>query len=135
MKYQITIDDLHIIDGEKESSSVTLFGNVMPLSQGFKIHYKETGTGYEGCFVTLEADENKVTMTRTGALNSQMVIEKNVRNLSEYVTPLGVMDLGITGKEIKTDISKDGGTLIFSYTIDVNGEPMSENELSVKWRG
>ncbi len=132
MKYKITIDDLHIIDGEKENSTVSVSGNVMFLTDGFKIHYKETGEGYEGCFVTLDVSENKVVMKRTGALNSEMVIEKNIRHLSEYATPAGIMDLGVTGDEVYFDVTPEGGKLNFSYIIDVNGNPISENKLSVK---
>ncbi len=131
MKYKIVIDDTHIIDGEKEESRAEMVGNVSFLTKGYKIHYKENGTGYEGCFVTLDFDENTVTVKRSGALNSQMIIEKNVRHLCPYATPAGIMDLAITGTDIQSSINKNGGTLLFCYIIDVNGDRLSENKLRV----
>lgn len=131
MKYLITINDTHIIDGEKESSELTTTGNMTFNDKGYKIRYKETGEGYEGCFVTLSVEENKVTMTRLGAFNTEMIIHKGKRHTCSYMTPVGIMNLGVYASKVSSAMTKDGGRLEFSYSLDVDGEYLSENNLIV----
>ncbi len=131
MKYLINIKDTHIIDGEKESSELTTTGNLTFNDKGCKIRYKETGEGYEGCFVTLAVEDDKVIMTRLGALSTEMIIQKGKRHTCAYMTPVGIMNMGIYASKVKSDITKDGGVLEFSYSLDVDGEYLSENILVV----
>lgn len=131
MKCVINIKDTHIIDGEKESSELITTGNLTFNDRGYKVRYKESGEGYEGCFVTLSLDGEKVTMTRRGALNTEMIIEKGKRHTCAYATPVGVMDLGVYANEVKSEMTENGGELNFSYTLSANGEYLSENNIVV----
>lgn len=134
MKYIITIKDTHIVDGDKESSELITTGNVTFNDKGYKVRYKESGEGYEGCFVTLSFEKNKVIMTRSGVLVTEMIMEKGKRHTCAYATPVGIMDLGVYTDEVESTVSKDGGRLKFSYTLSAGGEFLSENKLIVEWR-
>ena len=70
-------------------------------------------------------------MTRTGKYNTEMVIEKERRHLCCYTTPYGELMMGIYANLISNEIGENGGTLKFSYTIDFNNTPASENELEI----
>lgn len=131
MKYLITINDTHVIDGEKESSQLTITGSLRFNDKGYKIRYKEDGTGYEGCFVTLSVENEKVTMTRLGTFGAEMIMEKGKRHICSYATPAGVMNLGVYASRIQSDMTENGGTLEFSYSLDIDGEYLSENNLVV----
>ena len=70
-------------------------------------------------------------MTRTGKYNTEMVIEKDRRHTCFYRTPYGELIMGIFAKKISNEMTENGGILNFSYTIDFNNTPASENELVV----
>jgi uncharacterized beta-barrel protein YwiB (DUF1934 family) len=131
MKYLITIKDTHIIDGEKESSELAITGSLRFNDKGYKIRYKEGDTGYDGCFVTLSVEGDKVTMTRLGAFSAEMIIEKGKRHICAYATPAGIMNLGVYANRVSSEMTEDGGVLEFSYSLDVDGEYLSENHLVV----
>ena len=133
MKYLITITDEHTVDGEKESSEAMLTGTLNVFADSYKIRYREVSEGLEDCFVTLKYDENRnnVEMTRTGSYNTQMLMEKHCRHTCVYMTPAGRIDLGVYTNDIYSDMNEDGGTLKFSYSLDINGELLSENRLTL----
>lgn len=132
MKYIIKINDLHKANGEKESSELITTGSLRFFGEDYKIRYKETSEGLEDCFVTLSYENgNQVKMTRTGGFTAEMIIEKNKRHICVYNTPMGSLSLGIYAHNITSSMAKDGGKLIFSYSLDANGGFLSENTLEV----
>ncbi len=131
MKCIITIKDTHIIDGDKESAENSVQGNFTYGQDSYTIRYKESGEGYEGCYVTLTVEGQKVTMHRKGALTTDMIIEKGKCHTCAYATPVGIMDLGVFGNEVKSDVTGPGGKLSFSYSLSAGGEHLSENQLTI----
>ena len=91
----------------------------------YYIVYKETeATGYAGCTTTvrLAEDARMVTMTRFGKAPSQLVIEKGTRHLCHYETGYGAVSLGVAADVIEHQLSEEGGTARFSYTLDSGAE-------------
>ncbi|MBP3328774.1 MAG: DUF1934 domain-containing protein [Clostridia bacterium] len=131
MKCIIKIEDTHIIDGDKESSEILVQGNFTYGSDGYKVRYREEGEGYDGCFVTLSVEGDKVTMTRKGALTTEMIMEKNKLHPCAYATPVGIMDLGVYTNEVKSAVTENGGALEFGYTLSAAGNRLSENKLKI----
>ncbi len=132
MKSTIKIKDTHIIDGDKESSATVVQGNFTFAADGYKVRYKESGEGYEGCFVTLSVEGQKVTMNRKGNLTTEMIMEKGKRHTCAYATPVGVMDLGVYTNDVKSDVTENGGTLSFSYSLWADGQHLSDNSLVIE---
>ena len=131
MKCVINIKDTHIVDGDKESAKTVVHGNFTFGKESYTIRYKESGEGYEGCFVTLTVQGEKVTMHRKGTLTTEMVIEKDKHHTCAYATPVGIMDLGVYGNEVKSDVTENGGKLEFSYSLSAGGQHLSDNKLVV----
>lgn len=132
MKYIIKIKDLHKAGDEKESSELITTGSLRFYGEDYKIRYKETSEGLEDCYVTLSYENgNRVTMTRTGGFTAEMIIEKNKRHTCVYNTPMGSLSLGIYAQKVESSMTEDGGTLLFSYSLDANGGFLSDNTLEV----
>ncbi|MBQ8228399.1 MAG: DUF1934 domain-containing protein [Clostridia bacterium] len=131
MKCVINIKDTHIIDGDKESAENSVQGNFTFGKESYTIRYKESGEGYEGCFVTLTVQGQKVTMHRKGTLTTEMIIEKGKHHTCAYATPVGIMDLGVYANEVKSDVTENGGELKFSYSLSAGGQHLSENQLMI----
>lgn len=86
----------------------------------WKISYEESElTGMQGVTTTFVASPAKVTLTRSGALESQMVFEENIRHDSLYQLEFGALMMGIFAKKIQMDIGVTGGFLKVLYAIQI----------------
>ncbi len=129
----IKIVDRHIQDGEEISCELTTSGEFEVTANGCKIVYNETDEELANCVTTLDVEgSKKISMTRSGKYNTEMIIEKDRRHSCYYATPYGELLMGIFAKKIENGVTENGGTLDFSYTIDFNNVTASENELSVE---
>ena len=100
------------------------------------ISYRETeATGYEGCTTTVKLDRSgMVSMLRFGPSPSQLTIEKGQRHLSHYETGHGAITMGIAADEIVADLNENGGSLHFSYNLDINSSLFSKNTVNITVR-
>ncbi len=129
----ITIKDRHIQDGEELTAELTTSGSFELTENGCVVIYKETDEEMTDCVTRLDVTGSQtVTMTRTGKYNTEMIIEKERRHTCFYSTPFGELIMGIYANSVINNIDENGGTLSFSYTIDFNNSPASENELHIK---
>lgn len=132
IKAIIKIVDRHIQDGEELSCELTTSGEYEITENGCKIVYNETDEELANCVTALDVEQSKkISMTRSGKYNTEMIIEKDRRHSCYYATPYGELLMGIYAKKIENGVTENGGTLDFSYTIDFNNVTASENELSV----
>ncbi|MBE6772076.1 MAG: DUF1934 domain-containing protein [Ruminococcaceae bacterium] len=128
----ITITDRHFQDGEEYSCELTTSGRYEITENGCTVIYNETDEEMTNCLTTLDViGSQKITMTRSGKYNTEMIIEKDRRHTCFYSTPYGELIMGIYAKMISNEIGENGGTLKFAYTIDFNNSPASENELHI----
>ena len=99
----------------------------------FLISYDDSASfGINGITTTLKIDgDKKVILQRSGALKSRLTVEKGQRNLCHYNMEFGSAMLGVFGKSIRNELTKDGGRLYMSYTLDINSSLLSKNELEI----
>ena len=87
---------------------------------GWDISYEESAlTGLEGVTTTFRVEPDKVTLTRKGALNSQMVFQQGVPHDSLYQMPFGALLLTVNATSVFYDIVPDGGVIDLSYSINI----------------
>lgn len=128
----ITISDRHFQDGEEYACELTTSGSFEVTENGCIVNYVETDEEMTNCHTKLAVEgSQKITMTRTGKYNTEMVFEKDRRHLCCYTTPYGEMMMGIYAKTVANEMGENGGKLTFAYTIDFNNTPASENELII----
>lgn len=128
----IKITDRHVQDGEEYEAELTTSGEFEITENGCKVIYSETDEELDNCITTLDVEgSRKISMTRSGKYNTEMVIEKDRRHSCYYKTPYGELIMGIFAKNVLSEMTENGGMLNFSYTIDFNNTPASENELTV----
>ena len=127
----ITIEDHHEIDGEKEGLEMTTLGTIEGDGDNYILRYSESGD-FDGCDVSLEVKNRcMVTMTRAGAFETQLIIEKGERHNCCYETPAGELMLGVFAKDVTSSVEENGGTLTLDYTLDFNAGLISENYLVI----
>ena len=87
---------------------------------GWDISYEESElTGLAGVTTTFRVEPDKVTLTRKGALNSQMIFQKNVLHESLYQMPFGALMLSVKATSVFFDILPEGGVIDLSYNIEI----------------
>ena len=105
-------------------------------ANGWEISYNDSeATGFEGAVTTVSCiGEELASMTRSGAYETKLIIEKDRRHHCSYGTQFGQFLMGISATRIINRMTENGGELYFKYTIDVNSALISENEvyMSVK---
>lgn len=125
------------IDGYKDSTQLTTVGTFEHTDDCYIIRYTEQQEPPQKpveVTVKISKDEKKVEMTRSGAFDSRLVIEKSNRNLCQYGTDYGDILMGIAGHYIETEINDTDGKFVFSYDIDLNGALASKNEVKMVFR-
>ena len=131
--YLITIRGTMEQGGERDKVKLMTRGSFVRRNGSFFITYKETETtGYAGCVTTVKVeDSQKVSMLRFGSAPSQLVIEKGRRHVCHYETGYGSLSLGVAADEIESRLSDQGGTVRFSYLLDVDTASISRNTVKI----
>lgn len=132
-KVCVNIKSVQTADGESDTTELFTYAEFTKLKKGtYRISYHEDETtGFKGSRVTLDFSDDSVTMTRSGAASSNLIIEKDKRHFCHYGTPYGELMVGISTDEIRNEVNDHGGDLYLKYTIDINTGFMSDNEMSI----
>lgn len=112
-------------------------GGIMQDRNGkFSLSYEETElTGTAGVTSTFFIpNEKRVVLTREGAIHSKMIFEVGVKDQSLYDLGFGALLVGIQAKEIRNELTPEGGRLVIDYLVEIEGSLHSHNtyEISVK---
>nr|MBQ8244616.1 DUF1934 domain-containing protein [Oscillospiraceae bacterium] len=107
-------------DQEPEVIELVTEGTMEFVSGGWDISYEESAlTGLEGVTTTFRVEPGKVTLTRKGALDSQMVFQEGVAHDSLYQMAFGALMLTVKATSVFYDIVPDGGVIDLSYNINI----------------
>ena len=107
-------------DQEPEIIELVTEGTMEFTTGGWDIAYEETAlTGMEGVTTIFRVEPDKVTLTRKGALNSQMVFQQGVPHDSLYQMAFGALLLTVNATSVFYDIVPDGGVIDLSYNINI----------------
>jgi len=97
--------------------------------------YEETElTGLEGTTTQFVIDGDTVVLTRSGALNSQMIFQRGKRHTSLYETPWGTMTVDITTASLTHRLDSHGGLLDIRYSIAVDHQVTGQNRFKIRVR-
>lgn len=121
------------IDGDTDVIEFTTMGQLAYRHGKYYLFYTENESiGAKGIKTTLKTEgDDKITMSRSGILDSRMVIEKGQRSRCFYSTVQGQLMLGIFGEEITNTLTEDGGRISMTYTIDVENNLLSRNKVEI----
>lgn len=125
------------IDNQSDKMELTTVGILEEQNDAYVIRYseeQEPPTKPIRVCVKIDKNEKSVEMTRSGAFNSCLIIEKSKRNLCRYGTEFGDILMGISGHTIEHEYADEKGHFLFSYDIDINGALASRNEVKMTFR-
>ena len=107
-------------DQEPEIIELVTEGTMEFRNNGWDISYEESElTGLAGVTTTCRVEPGKVTLTRKGALHSQMVFQEGIAHDSLYKMPFGALMLTVKATSVFYDILPDGGVIDLVYDISI----------------
>ena len=113
------------LEQEPEVIRLITEGTLEKTGDGWSISYQESGlTGLEGVTTTFLLQENCVTLTRTGKLNSQMVFRLNAPHESLYQMEFGALMITVCATSVVWDVSELGGVVDLKYNIEIEQTQM-----------
>lgn len=128
----VSVKGTQVIDGERDSIEVITSGTWYEKNGKQYIMYEET---YEEMQATtkniVKISPELVEVTKKGAITSKMVYEQGKQHMSNYMTPMGLIVLGITTKDIFVEASEDSLHLEIQYAMEMNGQFVCESVLEM----
>lgn len=95
-------------------------GRLQRFGRKLRVSYEESDLiGMEGVTTAFVVDDGRVTMERTGKLNSKMRFVEGQTTESLYSLDIGTMLLGITARKVQTDLTEDGGSIYLEYGVEL----------------
>ncbi len=120
---------------EPDATELMTEGTLTVLPDGLRLSYAETElTGMEGTVTTFEVRDKRVTLTRSGKVNSQMVFEEGRAHTSLYETPFGELSVDIQTSRLRHNLTERGGVLDLRYSIAVEQTAAGENTVRLRVR-
>jgi len=119
----IRVKGMQEYDGaEQDGAELVTDGTLARLDDGaLRLCYQESAlTGMEGTETAFLIRPDQVTLTRTGACNSQMIFQLGRRHLSAYDTPYGSISVDVRTHQLEQALDEHGGTLRIAYSIELD---------------
>ena len=110
-------------------------GTMTISDEAIQLSYQETElTGMAGTTTTFEIRGPRVTLTRSGAVNSQMIFEEGKQHSSLYRTLFGDMTIDIQTSRLRHNITERGGVMEIRYSIAVEHTVTGRNTFRIRVR-
>lgn len=105
---------------EPDTIELVTEGTMEFRHNGWDICYEESEvTGLKGVTTTFRVEPDKVTLTRTGALQSEMIFKKGVAHDSLYQMGFGTLMITVCATSLVFDITPEGGFIDLVYNIEI----------------
>lgn len=107
-------------DQEPDVIELVTEGVMEQIDGGWNISYEESElTGLGGVTTTFRVEPDKIILTRTGKLNTQMIFQEGMSHDSLYQSDFGAMMITVMAMKISGDITSDGGVIDLVYRIEI----------------
>lgn len=107
-------------DQEPEVIELVTEGAMEKLENGWNISYEESAlTGLEGVKTNFRLEPGKITLSRTGKLQSEMEFQIGVLHESLYRMEFGAMLIGVCAIDLDYQMTEEGGTVELAYRIEI----------------
>ena len=95
-------------------------GTLEQKESGWEVCYDESAlTGMEGVHTAFLLEGNRVTLTRTGKLQSHMVFQEGIPHDSLYQMEFGALMITVCATSISWSLTEQGGTVDLKYRIEI----------------
>ena len=120
-------------DIDPDATELMTDGTLEVTEDGLVLSSEESEhTGMEGTTTTFAVCGPRVTLTRSGAVNSQMVFEEGRQHTSLYETPFGELSVDIQTGRLRHNLTERGGIMEIQYSIAVEHTVTGRNCFKIR---
>lgn len=120
---------------DPDATELMTEGTMELTPAGLVLSYEESSlTGMEGTTTTFEVRGPQVILTRSGAVNSQMIFEEGQQHTSLYETPFGELTVDIQTSRLRHNLTDRGGLMEIRYSIAVEHTVTGRNCFKIRVR-
>lgn len=128
----VSISGMQITDGENNDVEMITSGAYFQKNGKHYILYDEVLENFGGVVKnTIKVGDEGLDIIKKGVTNVHMTFERNKKNISCYVTPLGELMIGLNTNGISVDETEDQLKVKVNYSLDINYEHVSECNIIV----
>ncbi len=121
--------------GEPNLLELVTEGKYYKKEDSFYVVYKETEiTGMSGTTTTVSISPRKVTLTRSGSVNSQLIFEQGHKHVSYYDTVSGAFTIGVLTNFMDIKVDEHGGELMVDYSLEIDSSRTGDNDFYMSIR-
>lgn len=117
--YAENLDDFGLVEST-ESDTVTVPATISKGGSEITLTYEQKNDNGE-CKTTLVLSNSKITLTRSGAIESVMEFIEGKTTKTLYTVPPFSFDAEIETKRIRGSLDEGGGTLELRYLLTIGG--------------
>ena len=122
-------------DGEDDEVELITAGSYYKKDGCYYISYEESElTGMDGTTTTLKVEDERVTMTRTGLVSTELIFEKGRKHVSFYETNLGALTVGVNAHVVRSRLDDSGGDVEVDYSVEIDHEVAGQNVFRINVR-
>ena len=115
------------MDQEPDVIELVTEGTIEYRDNGWDICYEESDlTGLAGVTTTFRVEHDKVILTRSGKLHSQMVFQEGVNHDSLYQMEFGTLMITVCANRILVQLDENGGMVDLVYGIEIEQSTAGE---------
>lgn len=133
--YLIEITSTFKVEDNKETLNIKTTGTFKEKEGKKYIIYKEYSdtnpNKFKTCILKIENNNKKITLIKNGGAQTKLVLEKGKRIHSPYPTEFGAIMMGIFTDFIEFSSFENEAQLNLKYSIDVNSEFVSTNNIKI----
>ena len=108
------------MDQEPDVIELVTEGTMEFRDGGWDVTYNESElTGLAGVTTNFRIEHDKVILTRTGRLNSQMIFQLGVKHDSLYQMDFGALLITVCASRIIANLNECGGMIDLIYDIEI----------------
>ncbi len=121
------------IDSDSDTVELVTRGKIGRKGEELLLCYEENeASGMAGAKTYLHVRSNgTLSVKRSGAVESNLIIEKNKKNISFYPAPQGAIVLEVYGESVENELNEQGGRLTATYTLSSEGQLVSRNTIQI----
>lgn len=125
----------NVVDAGEDTIELVTAGRLRRCGSEYEIEYEESElTGMEGTKTSFRLAPSCITLTRSGAVNSQMVFELGKRHLSLYEIRGGALSIGVNTRKLHWQLDETGGTIEIQYGIEIDQSAVGLNTVHLTIR-
>ena len=130
----ITIKGTQTADGDSDTVELVTRGRFGRRDGDWLLCYEENeSSGMNGVQTQIHVrQDGTVTVKRSGAAESRLVIAKGQKNICFYPAPQGSLALEVFGESVENGLTETGGRLFVRYTLSSEGRQISWNTVEIR---